>query len=79
MNLTIFKNNHEAFIGKHIHAALQSEGYDAPDINRGIQEAIRFYRTTCTFTKGRVFDSCLAKAKQLLKPSKKIKTKSKSA
>lgn len=79
MSLLTYQNSQEAFIGKHIHADLQTDGYETSDINRGIQEALRFYRTTCTFTKGRVFDSCLAKARNLLKPIKKPTKKGKAA
>ena len=79
MSLLTYRNTQEEFIGKHIQATLQTDGYETSDINRGIQEALRFYRTTCTFTKGRVFDSCLTKARNLLKPIKKAKKKGKAA
>ena len=44
MSLLTYQNSQEAFIGKHIHAALQTDGYETSDINRGIQEALRFYQ-----------------------------------
>ena len=70
------KNSIEAFIVKHIDKQLQAEGYPPSEIDRGINEALRFYRTTATFSKGKVFDSCLTKARHLIKPTKKAATRS---
>lgn len=65
------KNSIEAFIVKNIDEQLQTEGYPPEEIDRGINEALRFYRTTATFAKGKVYDSCLTKARELIKPNKK--------
>lgn len=71
------QNSIEAFIVKHIDKQLQSEGYLPEEIDRGINEALRFYRSTATFTKGKVFDDCLTKARTLIKPNKKAATRGK--
>ncbi|GAB3528561.1 hypothetical protein [Photobacterium alginatilyticum] len=70
-------NSIEAFIVKNIDKKLQEEGYPPEEIDRGINEALRFYRNTASFAKGKVFDSCLTKARHLIKPNKKAASRSK--
>lgn len=70
-----FRNNQEAFIGKHIAQQLEQDGHEAPDIRRAVQHAINFYRNTAGFARGKVFDECLARAKQMLSPSKPKRSK----
>ncbi|MEZ8095809.1 hypothetical protein ACED51_17050 [Photobacterium swingsii] len=70
-------NSIEAFIVKNIDKKPQEEGYTSSEIDRGINEALRFYRSTASFSKGKVFDSCLTKARHLIKPNKKAATRNK--
>ncbi|UIP28857.1 hypothetical protein [Photobacterium sp. TLY01] len=71
------RNSIEAFICNNVAAALDKEGYGSSEVDLGVNEALRFYRTTCTFKKGKVFESCLAKAKAMVSPAKKSKPKAK--
>ena len=80
-----FRNNQEAFIGKHIAQQLEQDGHEATDIRRAVQHGIDFYRNTAGFARGKVFDECLARgkvfdeclarAKQMLSPSKPKRSK----
>ncbi|WP_158161185.1 hypothetical protein [Grimontia hollisae] len=69
------RTNQEAFIVKNIAQILETEGYPPQEVDRGCNEALRFYRTTASFARGKVFDSCLTKARVLLQPSKKAAKK----
>lgn len=70
-----YRNRQEAFIGKHIAQKLEQDGHEATDIRRAVQHAINFYRNTAGFARGKVFDECLARAKQMLSPSKPKRSK----
>ncbi|MBU2897713.1 hypothetical protein [Vibrio hepatarius] len=70
-----FRNNQEAFIGKHIAQELEQDGHEASDIRRAVQHAINFYRNTAGFALGKVFDECLARAKKMLVPSRTKRAK----
>ncbi|PWI34868.1 hypothetical protein DI392_00885 [Vibrio albus] len=65
------RNEIESFILKQVEAQLTADGYSPNEVIRGGVEAIKHYRTSGSMGKGKVFDSCLAKAKQLLSPTKK--------
>lgn len=78
MGILACRNSQEAFIGKHITQALENDGHEASDILRAVQRGIDHYRSSAGFARGKVFDECLARAKQMLAPTKsKRQTKSK--
>ncbi|HFQ4959232.1 TPA: hypothetical protein ACGUPM_002685 [Vibrio vulnificus] len=75
MSTMTFNNSQEAFIAKHMEAKLAADGFNSFEINRAVEHGITFYRTNARFARGKVFDECLARARQLLAPSKKSKKK----
>lgn len=72
---TLFKTSQEAFIGKNITTKLEGDGYKPLEISRAVEHAINFYRSNARFTRGKVFDDCLTRARQLLTPAKNNKKK----
>lgn len=73
----LFKTSQEAFIGKHITSRLEDDGYKPFEIIKAVEHAINFYRSNARFARGKVFDECLTRARQLLAPVKTTKAKRK--
>ncbi|MCX8871554.1 hypothetical protein NOK74_05090 [Vibrio parahaemolyticus] len=74
MSTLTYRNSQEAFIGKHIASQLEQDGHEATDIHRAVERGIDHYRTSAGFARGKVFDECLARAKQILSPKKQKRT-----
>lgn len=75
MSSITYKTSQEAFIAKNLKTKLIEDGYHQTQINRAIQHAITFYRSSASFRRGKVFDECLKKARTFLSPSKKSAAK----
>ncbi|HDU8571243.1 hypothetical protein [Vibrio alginolyticus] len=75
MSTLTYRNSQEAFIAKHMTTALENDGHEELDIKRAVERGINHYRNTAGFAKGKVFDECLARAKQMLSPSKPKRTR----
>ncbi len=70
MSTIAYRNSQEAFIGKNITQILEKEGHGSTDIRQAVQRGIDHYRNSAGFARGKVFDECLARAKQMLAPKK---------
>lgn len=70
----LFKTSQEAFIGKHITSRLEDDGYKPFEISKAVEHAINFYRSNARFARGKVFDECLTRARQLLAPKASKRT-----
>ncbi|MBS9974358.1 hypothetical protein ACRTDY_04680 [Vibrio alginolyticus] len=75
MSILTYRNSQEAFIGKHITSLLEQDGHEELDVKRAVERGIVHYRNTAGFAKGKVFDECLARAKQMLSPKKPKRTR----
>ncbi|ELA7356078.1 hypothetical protein Q9X91_002703 [Vibrio alginolyticus] len=75
MSILTYRNSQEAFIGKHITSLLEQDGHEELDIKRAVERGIDHYRNTAGFAKGKVFDECLARDKQMLSPKKPKRTR----